>query len=164
MIPEQTKHIRPVNPTSVQHLLNNNHDEAIHSIRSFSKTSKTDEVNETYWIPTSRNLGNEKVHTPIQPPIVNKLGEVKQLEQLKPQKNVKYRTENLYSFNWTDSTLELEAKQTVETLSVEFNDILHNLVSIPEVTQKSKSKLNISITSPFKAKAFHHQSSSIPIS
>ena len=28
--PEQTKHIRSVNPTSVRHLLNNNHDDAIH--------------------------------------------------------------------------------------------------------------------------------------
>ena len=28
--PEQTKHIRPINPTSVRHLLNNNHDDALH--------------------------------------------------------------------------------------------------------------------------------------
>ena len=28
--PEQTKHVRPVNLTSVSHLLNNNHDDAIH--------------------------------------------------------------------------------------------------------------------------------------
>ena len=28
LTPEQTKHIRPVNPTSVRHLLNNNHDDA----------------------------------------------------------------------------------------------------------------------------------------
>ena len=45
LTPEQTKHIRPVNPTSVRHLLNNNHDEAIHYINSLLKTSKTDEVN-----------------------------------------------------------------------------------------------------------------------
>ena len=30
LTPEQTKHIRPVNPTSVRHLLNNSHDDAIH--------------------------------------------------------------------------------------------------------------------------------------
>ena len=30
LTPEQTKHIRPVNPTLVRHLLNNNHDDAIH--------------------------------------------------------------------------------------------------------------------------------------
>ena len=30
LTPEQTIHIRPVNPTSVRHLLNHNHDDAIH--------------------------------------------------------------------------------------------------------------------------------------
>ena len=32
LTPEQTKHIRPVNPTSVRHLLNNSHDDVIHYI------------------------------------------------------------------------------------------------------------------------------------
>ena len=43
----QTKHIRPVNPTSVKHLLYKNHDDAFHDVNSLLKTSKTDEVNET---------------------------------------------------------------------------------------------------------------------
>ena len=30
LTPEKTKHFRPINPTSVRHLLNNNHDDAIH--------------------------------------------------------------------------------------------------------------------------------------
>ena len=60
LTPEQTKHIRPVNPTSVRHLLNNSHDDAIHYINSLLKTSKNDEVNETYWFPTPQNPGNEK--------------------------------------------------------------------------------------------------------
>ena len=47
LTPEQTKHIRPVNPTSVRHLLNNNHDDAIHYINSLLKASKSDEDNET---------------------------------------------------------------------------------------------------------------------
>ena len=47
LTPEQTKHIRPVNPTSVMHLLNNSHDDAIHYINSLLQTSKNDEVNET---------------------------------------------------------------------------------------------------------------------
>ena len=50
LTPEQTKHIRPVTPTSRAHLLDNYHDDAIHYINSLLKTSKTDkvEVNETY--------------------------------------------------------------------------------------------------------------------
>ena len=37
---EQTKHITPINPTSVRHLLNNNHDDAIHDINSLWKHRK----------------------------------------------------------------------------------------------------------------------------
>ena len=73
---EQTKHIRPVNPTSLRHLLNNNHDDAIHYINNLLKTSKTDEVNETYWFPTPQNPGNEREHTPIQTRILNELHEL----------------------------------------------------------------------------------------
>ena len=42
LTPEQTKHIRPVNPTSVRHLLNNNHDNAIQYTKSLLEASKTD--------------------------------------------------------------------------------------------------------------------------
>ena len=84
LTPEQTKDIRSVNPTSVRHLLNNNHDDAIQYINSLLKTSKTDKVNETYWFPTPHNSGNEKEHTPIQTRILNDLRELEQLEQLNP--------------------------------------------------------------------------------
>ena len=84
LTPKQTKHIQPVNPTSVRHLLNNNHDDAIHYINSLLKTSKIDEVSETYWFPTPQNPGIEKEHTPIQTRILNKLRELEQLEKLNP--------------------------------------------------------------------------------
>ena len=71
LTPEQTKHIRPVNPTSVRHLLNNSHDDAIHYVNSLLKTSKKGEVNETYWFPPPQNPGNETEHTPIQTRILN---------------------------------------------------------------------------------------------
>ena len=84
LTPKQTKHIRPVNPTSVRHLLNNNHDDSIHYINSLLKTSETDKVNETYWFPKPQNPGNEREHTPIQTRILNELRELKQLEKLNP--------------------------------------------------------------------------------
>ena len=99
LTPEQTKHIRPVNPTSVRHLLNNSHDDAIHYINSLLKTSKTDEVNETYWFPTPQNPGNEKEHTPIQTRILNELRELKQLEQLNPLENTDSRNQFLSNFD-----------------------------------------------------------------
>ena len=46
------------------------------------KTSKTNEVDETYWFPTPKNPGNEREHTPIQTRILNELRELEQLEQL----------------------------------------------------------------------------------
>ena len=88
LTPEQTKHIRPVNPTSVRHFLNKGHNDAIHYINSLLKTSKTDKVNETYWFPTPQNPGNEKEHTPIQTRILN---ELRELEQLKIKSIRKYQ-------------------------------------------------------------------------
>ena len=123
LTPEQTKHIRPVNPTSVRHLLNNSHDDAIHYINSLLKTSKTGELNETYWFPAPQNPGNEKEHTPIQTRILNELRELEQLEKLNPLKNTNSRNQFLSNFDWTDSTLQPEAKQDVENLLVEIHDI-----------------------------------------
>ena len=77
LIPEQTKHIRPVNPTSVRHLLNNNHDDVIHYKNSLLNTSKTDEINETYWFPTTQNPGNERDYMLIQARLLNELRELK---------------------------------------------------------------------------------------
>ena len=117
LTPEQTKHLRPVNPTTVRHLLNNNHDDAIHYIYSLLKTSRTDEVNETYWFPPPKNPGNEKEHTP------NELRELEQLEKLNPLENTESRNQFLSNFDWKNSTLQPNAKQAVENLLVEFHDI-----------------------------------------
>ena len=123
LTPEQTEHIRPVNPTSVRHLLNNSHDDAIHYIKSLLKTSKKHEVNETYWFPTPQNPGNEKENTPIQTRILNELRELEQLEKLNPLAITNSRNQFVSNFHWTDSTLQQEAKQAVENLLVEFHDI-----------------------------------------
>ena len=123
LAPEQTEHIRPVNPISVRHLLNNNHDDAIQYINRYLKTSKTDEVNETYCFPTPQNPGNEKEHTPIQTRILNELPELEQLEKLNPPKDTDSRNQFLSNFDWTDSTLQPDAKKAVENLLVEFHDI-----------------------------------------
>ena len=123
LTPEQTKHIRPVNPTSVRHLQNNNHDDAIPYINSLLKSTKTDEVIETYWFPTPQYPGNEKEHTPIQTRILNELRELEQLEKLKPLENTDSRNQFLSNFDWTDSTLQPNSKQAVEMLLVDFHDI-----------------------------------------
>ena len=45
---KKTKHLKLVDPTSVRHLLNNNYADAIHYVNKLLKTSKTEEVMETY--------------------------------------------------------------------------------------------------------------------
>ena len=121
--PEQTKHNRPVNPISVRHLLKNNHDDAVHYIKSLSITSKTDEVNETYWFSTLQNPGKEKEHTPIQTRIPNELRELEQLEKLYPLKDTNSRDQFLSNFDSTDSSLQSDAKKAVENLLMEFHNI-----------------------------------------
>ena len=123
LTPEQTKQIRPVNPTSVRHLLNNNHDDAIHYKNSLLKTSKPDEVKEAYWLPTPQNPGNEQEHTHIQTRILNELRELEQLEKINPMENIDSRNQFLSNFDWTNSKLQPDAKQAVENLLVELHDI-----------------------------------------
>ena len=103
LTPEQTKRIRPVNPTSVRHLLNNNHDDAFHYIISLLKLLKTNEVNETYWFPTPQNPGNEREHKPFQTRILNELRELEQLEKLNPLEDTTSRKQFLSNLHWTDS-------------------------------------------------------------
>ena len=76
--------------------MNNNQDDAIHYINSLLKTSKTDEVNETYWFPTPQHPGNEREHTPI----LNELRELEQLEQLNPLEDTNSRIQFLSIFDW----------------------------------------------------------------
>ena len=121
--PEQTKRIPPVNLTSLRHLLNNNHADAIHYIKCLLKTSKTDKVNETYWFPTPQNPGNERERTPIQTSILNDSRELEQLEEINPLEDTNIRKQLLSNFDWTDSILQPDAKQAVEDLLVECHDI-----------------------------------------
>ena len=85
------------------------------------KTSKTDEVNKTYWLPTPQNPGDEREHAPIQTCILNGLQELRKKEQLNPIEHIDSRNQLQSNSDWTDSTLEPEAKQTVEALLVEFH-------------------------------------------
>ena len=140
LTPEQTKHIRPVNPTEVRHLLNNNNDDAIQYINSLLKTSKTDKVDETYWFPTPQHLANENEHTPILTRILNELRELEQLEQLNPIEDTNSRDQFLSNSDWTDSILQPDAEQAVEDLLVEFHDLF------------ARQRFDIGITTEFKVK------------
>ena len=141
LTPEQTKHIRPVNPTSVRHLLNNNHDDAIHYINRLLKTSKPDEVNETYWFPTLQNPGNEQQHTPTQTRILNELRELEQLEKLNPLENVDSET-NFYPILIGQALLyNRMPNKLLKIYSWNSMTFSHDTVSISESIQSSKYNL-----------------------
>ena len=123
LTPEQTKQIRPVNSISVRHLLNNNHVEASQYMKSLLKTSKTDEVNDTYRFTTPLNPGNERDHRPIQTRILNELSELEQLEKINPLEDTDSRNQFLSKFDWTGFTLQPASKKAVEDLLVEVHFI-----------------------------------------
>ena len=87
------------------------------------KKTKTDEVNETSWLPAPRNPGNERENTPISTRVLKENRELEKSEQLNPQDDINSRNQILSNFDWIDSNLELEAKQAIEALLVEFYDI-----------------------------------------
>ena len=122
LTPGQTEHSKNVNSIAVRHLLNNNHEDSTHYINILVKTSKTDQVNETYWCPTPQNPGNGREHMPTQARILNESRELEKLEQLNPQENIYSRKRIFSNINCTDSTLEPEAKQAVETLIIDLHD------------------------------------------
>ena len=139
MTPEQRKHIRPVNFTSVRDFLNNNHDDNFHYMNWLLTTSKSDEVNETYWFPTSQNPANEREHAPFQTRILCEQRELERFEQLNPLEDMDSRDQFQSNFDWTDSALQPEAKQAVEDLLVEFHDIF------------ARHRFDIGINTEFKA-------------
>ena len=66
MTPEQMKHVRPKDPVSTWHLLNEKEEDAIHYISSLLKANRNNDQYEQYWFPTPENPGDEASHTPIQ--------------------------------------------------------------------------------------------------
>ena len=139
LTPEQTKHIRPVNPSSVRHLLKNNHNHTIHYMNSFLKTSKNDEVNETYWFPTPQSPGNEREHKPIQTRILNELRELQQLEKLNPLENIDSRSQFLSNFD----LYKLMPNEPLKTYSWIFTTFLRGTVLSSESIQSSTYNLHL---------------------
>ena len=65
MMPEQMKYVKPVDPASTCHLLQNDQEQAAHYVSSPIKTNKNPQYSENYWFPTLENPGNPEEHTPI---------------------------------------------------------------------------------------------------
>ena len=123
MTPEQMKYVKPVDPASTWHLLQNDQEQAAHYVSSLIKTNRNPQNSENYWFPIPENPGNPEEHTPIQKRILRELQALQDLETLDPTKDEKSRAKFLGNFDWKDSTLTPEEKEKIEELLVEFHDI-----------------------------------------
>ena len=123
MTPEQKKYVRPIDPVSAWHLLNENEEDAIYYISSLLKANRNSDQYEQYWFPTPENPGDETTHTPIQQRILRELRKLQDLEQLNPHDDAESRRKLLSNFDWEDSMLQQHEIRQIETLSVEFHGI-----------------------------------------
>ena len=123
MTPEQMKYVKPIDPASTWHLLQNDQEQAAHYISSLIKTNRNPQNSENYWFPTPENPGNPEEHTPIQKRILRELQALQDLETLHPTTDAESRAKFLENFDWKDSTLTPEEKEKIEELLVEFHDI-----------------------------------------
>ena len=123
MTPEYLKYVKPVDPASTWHLLQNDLEQAAHYVSSLIKTNKKSQNTENYWFPTPENPGNPGEHTPIQKQILRELQALQDLETLDPTKVEESRAKFFENFHWKDSTLNTDKKAKIEELLVEFQDI-----------------------------------------
>ena len=123
LTPEQMKYVKPLDPVTTWHLLQDNPENAAYFASSLFKSANAEEEKENYWFPYPEDPGDPQLHTPIQQRILKEPHSLQELEKLNPQDNPESRQQLLANFDWTDSTLNpMEIKQ-IEELLVEFHDI-----------------------------------------
>ena len=122
LTPEQMKYVKPIDPVTTWHLLQENPEHAVYYASSLIKSPRNDEDKENYWFPTPEDHGDPQSHTPIQQRILKELYSLQELEKLNPQDNPVSRKQFLAHFDWTDSTLNPAEIPQIEELLVEFYD------------------------------------------
>ena len=100
------KHIKPRDPVSPWHLLNESEEDAIYYVSSLLKANRHNDQYEQYKFPTPENPGDEDSHTPLQRRILQELRNLQEAEQLEPQNNEDSRREFISNFDWKDSLLQ----------------------------------------------------------
>ena len=127
MTPEQMKYVKPVDPASTWHLLQNDQEQAALYVSRLIKTNKKSQNTENYWFPTPENSGNPEEHTPIQKRILRELQALQDLETLDLTEKEESRTKFLENFDWKDSTLTSDEKTKIEGLLVNSTTFLPDI-------------------------------------
>ena len=123
LTPEQLKYVKPIDPVTTWHLLQDNPENAVYYASSLIKSPKAEDNSENYWFPTPEQPGDPQTHTPIQQRILKELRNLQELEKLNPQDDLESRKQFLANFDWADSTLNPTEIAQIEELLVEFHDI-----------------------------------------
>ena len=123
MTPGQMKYVKPNDPVTTWHLLQDDPENAAFYVSSLIKSSKPEYFKESYWFPTPEDPGDPQQHTPIQKRILKEILNLQELEKLNPQEDSESRRQFLTNFDWTDSTLQPHEIARIEDLLVEFHDI-----------------------------------------
>ena len=84
LTPEQLKYVKPIDPATTWHLLQNHNGNAAYYASSLIKSPKADEDSENYWFPTPVDPGDPQTHTPIQQRVLGELRNLHELEKLNP--------------------------------------------------------------------------------
>ena len=113
MTPEQMKDVKPVDPASTWHFLQNDQEQTAHYVSSLTWLTKNPQNFENFWFPTPENPGNPVKHTPIHKRILRELQALQDLETLGPTKDEESRAKFLENFDWKDSTLSADEKEKV---------------------------------------------------
>ena len=112
--PEEMKYVKPIDPASTWHLLQQDQEQAAHYVSSLIKANKNPQNQVNYWFLTPENPGNPEERTPIQKRILRELQTLQDLETLDPTKDPNSRAKLIENFDWKDSTLTPEDKEKIE--------------------------------------------------
>ena len=85
------KYVKPNNPVTTRHLLQDNPESAAYYASSLIKSAKTEEDRENYWFPTPEDHGDPQLHTPIQLRISKEVHNLQELEKLNFQDDLESR-------------------------------------------------------------------------
>ena len=91
LTPKQIKYVKPIDPVTTWHLLQETPENAAYYASSSIKSAKTDENKENYWFHTPEDPGDPQSHTPIPQRILKELYNLQELEKLNPQDNLESR-------------------------------------------------------------------------
>ena len=122
------------------------------------RTNKPEQQNNTFWFPTTENLGKSEDRTPIQARILKELNELKDKEKLNPQESTESRNKILKRFDWTDTLLTETEKQAIEDILVDYHNIFarHRMDS----GMNTEFKVKLTLTDD---KVVYSQSLPVPI-